>query len=109
VAGQGWAELSGPVTVGQIPQSDGLVFAASSQGAPVRGERNPEYCADFTGDQGLAEWLRSFAVGQIPQPDGLVEACGGQGAPVGGKRQADYRASVTSQGLAEWSGVVTVG
>ena len=39
MAGQAWAERSGPIAVAEIPQPDGLVEAGGGQGTAVGGER----------------------------------------------------------------------
>ena len=81
MAGQGLAQLPGPVPVAYIPQPDRLVLAGRGQGAPIGGKRPPVHRVGVAG-QGLAQLPGPVSVADIPQLDGLVVADGGQGAPV---------------------------
>ena len=70
------AAWPGPITIGEIPQSDGLVSAGRGQGMPIWGKRHPVNRVGVAGEW-MTEWPGPVTVADIPQDDGLIET-GGQ-------------------------------
>jgi hypothetical protein len=94
VAGQGVAELVGPIPVREIPGEDGSVCIGAGQGAPIPGDG---HTPDPRGGAGkwLAELVGPVPVRQIPQNDSSVCVSGRQGAPIRSERRPPDPASVS--------------